>query len=254
MSDQRVDILGCPVDVVRLQDAVDKVEGFIATGGLHQGVGVNVDQFLKMHEEPEFRKMIVDADLITADGHPIVWISRLWGTPLPERVPGIDLFEALLPVSAQKGYKIFLLGAREEAMQAAAETYLQRCPGLHIVGRRNGYFSEEDETEIVEQINRSGADMLFIAISSPKKEAFVERNRDKLQVKFVLGVGGAFDIAAGLTKRAPIWMRRVGVEWVWRLIQEPRRMWPRVRDNFGFISVIAKETVHRLVSRQAPHR
>lgn len=252
MSTDRIDMFGCPVDVVRLQDAVTKVEDYIATGGLHQGVGVNLDQFLKMHDDPVFKKMIVDADLITADGHPIVWTSWLWGTPLPERVPGIDLFEALLPVSAEKGYRIFLLGAKEESMQAAAEVYLQRYPGLQIAGRRNGYFSEEDEPEIVQQINDCGADMLFIAITSPKKESFVERNREQLQVKFVLGVGGAFDIAAGLTTRAPIWMRRVGVEWVWRLSQEPRRMWPRVRDNFGFVRVIAKETVRRRILRRGP--
>ena len=135
-------------------------------------------------------------------------------------------------------------------MQAAAESYLKRFPGLQIAGRRNGYFSEEDEPEIVDEINACGAQMLFIAISSPKKEAFVERNRDALGVSFVLGVGGAFDIAAGLTSRAPVWMQRVGVEWVWRLGQEPRRMWPRVRDNFGFVRVIAKETVRRRVLRR----
>jgi N-acetylglucosaminyldiphosphoundecaprenol N-acetyl-beta-D-mannosaminyltransferase len=251
VSTSRIDMFGCPVDVVRLSEAVERVEDYIASGGLHQGVGVNLDQFLKMHEDPEFKKMIIEADLITADGHPIVWTSWLWGTPLPERVPGIDLFEALLPVSARKGYKVFLLGAKEESMQAAAEAYLQRYPGLQIAGRRNGYFTEADEPEIVEQINACGADLLFIAITSPKKEAFVERNRDQLGVKFVLGVGGAFDIAAGLTSRAPIWMRRAGVEWVWRLSQEPRRMWPRVRDNFGFVRVIARETVRRRVLRRA---
>lgn len=250
MSNQRIDMFGCPVDVVRLSEAVAKVEGYIASGELHQGVGVNLDQFLKMHNDPEFKQMVIEADLITADGHPIVWTSWLWGTPLPERVPGIDLFEALLPVSAEKGYKIFMLGAKEESMQAAAEAYLKRFPGLQIAGRRNGYFADEDEPEIVEAINACGADMLFIAITSPKKEAFVERNREQLNVKFVLGVGGAFDIAAGLTTRAPVWMRRVGVEWVWRLSQEPKRMWPRVRDNFGFVRVIAKETVRRRVKRR----
>jgi len=250
VSNSRIDMFGCPVDVVRLTDAIAKVEGYIASDTLHQGVGVNLDQFLKMHDDPVFKKMIIEADLITADGHPIVWTSWLWGTPLPERVPGIDLFEALLPVSAEKGYKIFMLGAKEESMQAAADAYLSRYPRLQIAGRRNGYFTEEDEPEIVAAINASGADMLFIAITSPKKEAFVERNREQLNVKFVLGVGGAFDIAAGLTSRAPIWMRRVGVEWVWRLSQEPKRMWPRVRDNFGFVRVIAKETIRRRVLRR----
>ena len=241
----RIDMLGCPVDVVRLQDAVARVEAYIAEGGLHQGVGVNLDQFLKMHNDPEFRQMIIDADLITADGHPIVWTSWLWGTPLPERVPGIDLFEALLPVSAAKGYRIFLLGAKEESLQGAAAAYKRRYPALNIVGMRNGYFTEEEEPEIIEQINASGADMLFIAISSPKKEEFVERNRAQLQVAFALGVGGAYDIAAGLTSRAPWWLQRMGIEWVWRLAQEPRRMGPRVRENFGFLRVIAKETVRR---------
>ncbi|MEL6344771.1 MAG: WecB/TagA/CpsF family glycosyltransferase [Myxococcota bacterium] len=244
---ERIEMFGCPIDVVDLEQAVARVEEYIRDGGLHQGVGVNLDQFLKMKNDPTFKSMIVDADLITADGHPIVWTSRLWGTPLPARVPGIDLFEALLPVAAEKGYTIYLLGAKEESMQAAAEAYERRFPGLKIVGRRNGYFSEEDEPEIVDEINASGADMLFIAISSPKKEAFVERGRERLKVRFVLGVGGAFDIAAGWTSRAPVWMQRAGVEWVWRLIQEPRRMGPRVLSNAAFLKDIARETVRRKV-------
>ena len=241
----RIEMFGCPIDVVDLPSAVARVEAYLREGGLHQGVGVNLDQFLKMKEDPHFREMVVTADLITADGHPIVWTSWLWGTPLPERVPGIDLFEALLPVSAQKGYTVFLLGAKEESLQAAAAAYASRHPGLRIVGCRNGYFSVEDEPEIVAQINASGADMLFIAISSPKKEEFVHRNRDTLQTRFVLGVGGAFDIAAGWTSRAPEWMQRVGIEWVWRMVQEPRRMGPRVAQNATFLVDIARETARR---------
>ncbi len=243
MSTSRIDMFGCPVDVVRLSEAVERVEDYIASGGLHQGVGVNLDQFLKMHEDPEFKKMIIEADLITADGHPIVWTSWLWGTPLPERVPGIDLFEALLPVSARKGYKVFLLGAKEESMQAAAEAYLQRYPGLQIAGRRNGYFTEADEPEIVEQINACGADLLFIAITSPKKEEFVDRNREMLaKVGFVLGVGGTFDIDAGLYKRAPDWMAKAGIEWTYRLWQEPRRMYKRyIIEDSKFLGMLAKQ-------------
>jgi len=205
---------------------------------------------LKMKSDERFKAMVVDADLITADGHPIVWTSWMWGDRLPQRVPGIDLFEALLPVSEQKGYGIFLLGAQEEALRGAEEAYLRRYPSLNIVGRRNGYFSVEEESEIVTEINDSGAHLLFIAISSPKKEEFVERNREHLAVNFVLGVGGAFDIAAGVTSRAPKFIQRMGVEWVWRFAQEPRRMGPRIVADLSVVKDIGVETVKRWVGRK----
>ncbi|MFM2246854.1 MAG: hypothetical protein RL071_2928 [Pseudomonadota bacterium] len=246
----RVDLFGCPFDRVDLHQAVAQVEAAIAQRGrLTQSVGVNLDQLLKMQEDPAFREIILQCDQITADGQPIIWLSRLFGDPLPERVPSVDIMEALLPLAATKGYKIFLLGTKQELLDRAAEAMRQKHPGLPIVGQRNGYFKEEDEPEIVRQINESGADMLFVAISSPKKEQFVERNRAALQVPFVMGVGGAFDIAAGQYTRAPRLVQKVGLEWAWRVAQEPKRMGPRVLHDLKFGKYVAREALRRARAR-----
>jgi N-acetylglucosaminyldiphosphoundecaprenol N-acetyl-beta-D-mannosaminyltransferase len=246
----RVDLFGCPFDRVDLHQAVAQVEAAIAQRGrLTQSVGVNLDQLLKMQEDPSFREIILQCDQITADGQPIIWLSRLFGDPLPERVPSVDIMEALLPLAATKGYKIFLLGTKQELLDRAAEAMRQKHPGLPIVGQRNGYFKEEDEPEIVRQINESGADMLFVAISSPKKEQFVERNRAALQVPFVMGVGGAFDIAAGQYTRAPRLVQKVGLEWAWRVAQEPKRMGPRVLHDLKFGKYVAREALRRARAR-----
>ncbi|HJN76958.1 MAG TPA: WecB/TagA/CpsF family glycosyltransferase [Myxococcota bacterium] len=236
-------LFGCPFDVVDTAQAVARVEEFLASGRTHQGCGVNVDQLVKMKDEPLFRDIVERCDLVTADGTPVVWASRLFGKRLPERVAGIDLFYALLPVSAQRGYKVYLLGAKEESLQGARAIYEARHPGLQIVGARNGYFTVEDEPEIAKDIHDSGAQLLFIAISSPKKEEFVDRNRAMLaKVGFVLGVGGTFDIDAGLYKRAPDWMARAGIEWTYRLWQEPRRMYRRyIVEDSKFLGMLAKQ-------------
>lgn len=240
---ERVRLFGCTFDVVDMEAAVARVEAFIASGRMHQGVGVNVDQLVKMKGELDFKRIVGRCDLITADGTPVVWASWLFGKSLPERVSGIDLFEALLPVAAARGYRVFLLGAKEDSLQGAKAEYLRRFPGLQIVGTRNGYYQREDEPEIAAQIRDSKADMLFIAISSPKKEEFVDRNREALAgVGFILGVGGSFDIAAGKVKRAPSWMGKVGVEWLYRFAQEPKRMYKRYFvDDMAFLGMMAKE-------------
>ncbi len=253
MTAPRVELFGCPFDRVDLAGAVAQVEAAIADRQrLTQSVGVNLDQLLKMLEEPEFRKIILQCDQITADGQPIVWLSKLFGDPLPARVPSVDIMEAMLPVAQQKGYRIFLLGTKQELLEGAARSMEARYPGLPIVGMRNGYFKEEDESEIVRQINESRADMLFIAISSPKKEQFVERNRANLNVPFVMGVGGAFDIAAGVYTRAPRIVQQVGLEWAWRVAQEPKRMGPRVLHDLRFAPHLAREVARRVKAKVRP--
>jgi len=247
----RVRLFGCEFDVVDTQQAVERVESFLSSGGIHQGCGVNVDQLVKMKDEPLFKDIVERCDLVTADGTPVVWASRLFGKPLPERVAGIDLFYALLPAAQQKGWKIFLLGAKEESLQGAKAKYVEQYPDLQIVGSRNGYFSIEEEREIAQQIHDSGAQLLFIAISSPKKEEFVDRNRDLLEkVGFILGVGGTFDIDAGLYSRAPDWMATLGIEWTWRLAQEPRRMYKRyLVEDSKFLGMLAKQAWYELTGR-----
>jgi N-acetylglucosaminyldiphosphoundecaprenol N-acetyl-beta-D-mannosaminyltransferase len=209
-------------------------------------VVVNVDKLVKASRDPELRRIINGCALINADGMPVVWASRLLGKPLKERVAGIDLFEALMRRAGDKGWRVFLLGAREEVVRAVRDTYLRRYPQLVIAGYRNGYWSEQDEPAVVEQVQSSRADLLFVAISSPKKEQFLGRYQAAMRIPFARGVGGTFDVAIGRVKRAPLWMQRAGLEWFYRFLQEPRRMFRRYFiDDLAFVWLLIKEAARR---------
>lgn len=246
----KVDMFGVPFDKVTMAEALAQVEAAIEDRStLTQSVGVNTDQLLKMQREPDFAEIILKCDQITADGMPVVWVSKLLGSPLPARVPSVDIMLELLPLAEKKGYRVFMLGTKEEYLQKAAANIQARFPKLQVCGLRNGYFKEPDEPEIVEQINAARTDILLIAISSPKKEEFVERNRAQLDVPFVMGVGGAFDIEAGLYTRAPRLLQKTGLEWAWRVWQEPKRFGPRILDDLNFSKYVAKELVKKARSR-----
>ena len=203
---------------------------------------VNVDKLVKASRAPELRRIINDCDLVSADGMPVVWAARLLGKPLKERVAGIDLFEALMERAAERGWRVFLLGAREEVVARVRALYEQKYRGLVIAGHRNGYWSAAEEINVVEQVGASRADLLFVAISSPKKEQFLGQYQARMQVPFAMGVGGSFDVAAGLVRRAPRWMQRAGLEWFYRFLQEPRRMFRRYFiDDVAFLWLFLKE-------------
>jgi N-acetylglucosaminyldiphosphoundecaprenol N-acetyl-beta-D-mannosaminyltransferase len=247
----RIHLLGCDFDVVDLEAALQRVGDYIDSGTFHCSSGVNVDHLVRMRRDPAFRALIRDADLVTADGTPVVWASRLLGCPLPDRVPSIDLFEALLGVAAERGWRVFLLGACEDVLDEATELFRCRHPDLNIVGRHHGYYADEAERSVAEQVQRACPDLLFVAMSSPRKERFVHGHRELLEnVPFVLGVGGAFDIAAGRTRRAPRWMARAGVEWLYRFAQEPKRLARRyfVRD-MTFFWMLLEEAARRATQR-----
>ena len=170
-----------------------------------------------------------------------MWAAKKLGVPVTERVAGIDLFLNLVKLAAEKGYKIYLFGAKEEVVQRIKHIFKEQYPSLQIVGTRNGYFTEADEPAIVNAMAASGADMLFVAFSSPKKEYWVHKYIHDLNIPFVMGVGGSFDVVAGVTDRAPKWMQDHGLEWFYRFIQEPRRMWKRyVIGNAQFIAYTYK--------------
>ena len=152
-----------------------------------------------------------------------------------------DLFQKLMAVSEKKGYKVFLFGAKEEVVTKVKAIYERQYPNIQIVGYRNGYFTEKDEPQIVKQMRDSGADMMFVAFSSPKKEYWVSKYLNEINIPFVMGVGGSFDIVAGVTKRAPIWFQEHGLEWLYRFVQEPRRMWKRyIIGNARFVALAYK--------------
>jgi N-acetylglucosaminyldiphosphoundecaprenol N-acetyl-beta-D-mannosaminyltransferase len=188
---------------------------------------VNAAKVVNMQRQPLLQQSVTDCDLVLADGMAVVWAARLLGRPLPERIAGIDLMEQLLAAAQTHGHRVYLLGATEEVLRATRERIAADFPGLAIAGSRNGYFAEDQEAGICSDIRNAQADVLFVGISSPKKEAFLARWKDDLGVPVCHGVGGSFDVIAGKVKRAPRLMQRLCLEWLYRVIQEPRRMWRR---------------------------
>lgn len=240
---KRIHILNCPIDNLTFNETLLLIDDTIANKQqLHHTV-VNAGKMVAMQKDPELRKSVVEADLINADGMAVVWASKVLGQPLPERVAGVDLMESLVKLAYEKGYKIFFFGAKEEVVQDVVNKYSRIYSPSIIAGYRNGYYSKEEEEAIAGQIADSGANMLFVAISSPKKENFLYNYRNILsKVNFTMGVGGSFDVVAGKVKRAPLWMQKTGLEWFYRFAQEPKRMWRRyLVGNSEFIKLVAKE-------------
>jgi N-acetylglucosaminyldiphosphoundecaprenol N-acetyl-beta-D-mannosaminyltransferase len=240
---ERITLMGCSIDNLSMEETLQTIEGFIHTGRPHQHVVVNVDKLVKASRDPELRQIINDCALVNVDGMPVVWASRLLGKPLKERVAGVDLFEALMRRAGDKGWRVFLLGAKEEVVSKVAATYQHKYPRLVLAGYRNGYWKgEAEETQVVEQIRDARPDLLFVAISSPKKEQFLGRYQAEMKIPFAMGVGGTFDVAIGHVKRAPVWMQKSGLEWFYRFLQEPRRMFRRYFiEDMAFVRLLLKE-------------
>lgn len=241
MPDKRYPILNTYVNAISMDETIAEVEKIIKAGKPTQHVVINALKVNLMNENAELQKIVNACPLINADGASIVWAAKKLGVPLTERVAGIDLFENLVKLAAEKGYKIYLFGAKEEVVQKVKKIFEEKYPTLQIVGVRNGYFTEADEPEIVKNMAESGADMMFVAFSSPKKEFWVNKYLNDLNIPFVMGVGGSFDVVAGVTDRAPKWMQDHGLEWFYRFIQEPRRLWNRyVVGNWKFVAYTYK--------------
>lgn len=232
----RYKILNTYVNAISMDETISCIEKIIQLGKPTQHVVINALKVNLMEEDIELRRIVNSCPLINADGTSIVWAGKKLGVPVKERVTGCDLFQKLVKISAEKGYKIYLFGAKEEVVLKVKEIYEKQYPALKIVGYRNGYFTENDEEEIVKDIAESGADMMFVAFSSPKKEYWINKYLEQLNIPFVMGVGGSFDIVAGVIDRAPLWMQKHGMEWFYRFIQEPRRMWKRyIIGNTKFV-------------------
>lgn len=239
---QRIEMMGCYIDNFSMEETLQVIGDFIKSGLPHQHVVVNVDKLVKANRDEGLRRIINECALINADGMPVVWASRLLGKPLKGRVAGVDLFEALMQRSAEQGWRVYLLGATEKVVSLAKQIYEQKYPGLTIAGYRNGYWCQEEEADVVEQIKAARADLLFVAISSPKKEHFLGRYQAEMKIPFAMGVGGTLDVATGKVKRAPLWMQKNGLEWFYRFLQEPQRMFKRYFiDDMAFFILLVKE-------------
>jgi N-acetylglucosaminyldiphosphoundecaprenol N-acetyl-beta-D-mannosaminyltransferase len=241
----RVRIAGCPLDVFSFAQAVNELGLRVEQRRRTHVIFVNVFKIAEYHSNPRLQEVMERADLLLPDGVPVLWASALLGTPLPERVAGTDLMQALLELSALRNYRVFLLGGEENVITRTVETLRGRYPTLQIAGYRNGYFSDADADSVIETINASNADLLFIGMSTPKKELWADACLSRLTVPVCQGVGGSFDVIAGLTRRAPIWMQRSGLEWSYRLMQEPRRLW---RRYLGSGAKVASLLCHQLLA------
>ena len=239
----KINFLNIPIDAITIQEALERVEKAIGLKEQIHHTVVNAGKIVAMQTNKELQKSVVEATIINADGQAIIWAANLLGQKLPERVSGIDLMEGLVKRSFEKGYKCYFLGATEEVVAKLVNIYKIHYSEDIIAGYRNGYFEKEEEEKIALQIAESGANILFVAITSPKKEIFLNTYKNQLQnVNFIMGVGGSFDVIAGKVKRAPLWMQNFGMEWLYRVIQEPKRMWKRyLVGNTKFIWLIIKE-------------
>ena len=222
-----VKVLDTAIDRLTMPQVLDLADAAIVEQRrLRIGV-VNAAKLVNMKQDPELNSDVASSDIVLADGMSVVWASKLTARPLPERVAGIDLMHELLGRASSRQYGVFFFGAEEGVVQQVVSNARTDYPGMRIAGYRNGYFDEGDEMEIVEHINAATPDVLFVAMTSPKKERFMARWAETLTVPIIHGVGGSFDVYAGKVSRAPVWMQRSGLEWLHRVLQEPQRMWRR---------------------------
>jgi len=214
-----------PLDLLTMAESVSACERLIVAGRPAQHVVVNAGKIALCRRDPRLTNIIRGADLVNADGQSVVWAGRFLGLKVPERVTGIDLMQHLLESCAREGWSVYFLGARTEVVKAVVDSVHAAHPTLTIAGYRDGYF--DDDRSVVNAISSSGARLLLVALPSPRKEYFIADHADGLGGLLSVGVGGSFDVLAGHIPRAPIWMQRFGLEWLFRLIREPRKMWKR---------------------------
>ena len=244
------ELLGVPVDALTMTEVLHQVDKTIAARGrLRIGI-VNAAKLVHMRREPTLRTDVLSCDLILADGMPVVWASRLLGRPLPERVAGIDLMYQMLLRGNEKTYRVYCLGASEDVLAAAAARITSDYRHVRLVGRHHGYFTNQEEPGIVAAITDAKPDILLVGMSTPKKERFLARWSDQLNVPVCHGVGGSFDVLAGKVRRAPRAWQRLGLEWLYRVCQEPRRLWRRylVTNTLFCVLVIRERFRQRLPS------
>jgi len=203
-----------------------------------------------MRRDHELAQSCRAAHLTVADGMSVVWALRASGQAAPERVAGVDLMWRLLAAAGEHRLRVYFLGARREVVTALVQTARTQWPAIEIAGFRDGYFGPDDHMNIVEEIRASQPHLLFVGMPSPFKEVWCERHRERLSVPVIIGVGGSFDVLAGFIRRAPRWAQAAGLEWLWRLLMEPRKLWKRyLTTNCEFVWLAGREIVARRLGR-----
>ena len=238
----RVNFIGIPLDNLSMSETLDRIENSISNNKQIHHCVINAGKFVKMQNDKKLLASVINSDIINADGMGIVWAARFLGHEIKERVAGIDLMENLVELAHKKEFKCFFLGAKEQVVKKIVDHYSNKYSSQVIAGYRNGYFDIEEEKIIIDQIIKSRPNFLFVAMTSPKKEVFLNKYKAILKsVNLIMGVGGSFDVISGEIKRAPLFMQKLGLEWFYRFAQEPRRMWRRyLIGNLEFIIIIFK--------------
>ena len=243
---ERVEILGVKVDAVTMAQAVERVEKLIAEKNSSMVATANAEMLLNATHDAELKKILNAAALVVPDGAGTVWAARHLGKHMPERVAGFDLVQELMKISPARGIKFFLFGAAPGIADKAKLKAEQLYPGIKIVGTRNGYFKPADEPEIISQIKNSRPDILLAALGVPKQEKWLFKYKDELKVPVSIGVGGTFDVMAGVVKRAPLWMQKARLEWLFRAMLQPSRA-GRLLALPKFVWKVHKQKVNRLL-------
>ena len=223
----RAVVFGCPIDHLTYESALNRVSEMVAAGKPSRLGAVNAAKLIKMETDPALAQAVTSSEVILPDGMGAViagWL--LCGVKL-KRVTGIDLMEKMVEQAAQKGYRLYFLGAKPEVLAAMKDKFKERFPGLQIAGSHHGYFDEKDEPALVDSIRSTNPDILFVGMGTPAKELWIDRNYAKSGARVSMGVGGSFDVFSGKVQRAPRVMQNLGLEWFYRFMQEPRRMWHR---------------------------
>ena len=227
-EDRRVPILGVPIDPATFDSMLASIATWIARGDrVYQICTVSPEFVMIAQDHPGFMRVLRSADLCVADGVGLLFAARYLGHPLPERVTGSDSVPMIAERAAREGWRLFLLGAAPGVAEQAAARLVERSPGLQIVGTYAGSPAPDEEDDIIARINASGADILLVAYGAPRQDEWIARNRARLKIKVAMGVGGTLDFIAGTVPRAPRWMRRVALEWLYRLYKQPWR-WRRM--------------------------
>ena len=218
----RTDILGVGFDNVTMEGALDRAETLIAEGGPHLVVTPNAEIVQQAKRDEEFFGLIAEADLVIPDGVGVIYASKILGRPLKGRVPGVDFAAGLMERMAKTGRKLFLLGAKPGVAEEAAVKLAEAHPGLTICGTHDGYFKEDGP--VAEEIRQSGADVVFVCLGAPKQEKWIKQNGAATGASLLIGLGGSLDVFAGRVERAPEVWQKIGMEWLYRAIQEPVRL------------------------------
>ena len=243
-TNKRVTILGAQIDVLDVPETIALVEKYVVQKEPLHLIGVNADKLNEMSQNEQLRRIVNGCGVINADGASVILASRFLNKVLPERVAGIDLMQSLVSLSAKKGYRIYLLGAKQEVVEKTAAVLKERHPALNVVGIQNGYFSKEEWPDISDKIKTAYPDFVFVGITSPLKEYLVEYLQSDGHKCIFMGVGGSFDVISGNIKRAPRWVQKINMEWCYRMLQEPRRLGKRyIVGNWKFIASVVKEKV-----------